>query len=48
MMNVAVDNIEKLKNSDSSEIWGLLSSIDLYDCDPDMIRDAEAIKNFVV
>ena len=28
--------------------WGLLSCIDLYDCDPDIIRDAEAIKDFVV
>jgi S-adenosylmethionine decarboxylase len=28
--------------------WGLLSCIDLYECDPDIIRDAEAIKTFVV
>jgi S-adenosylmethionine decarboxylase len=28
--------------------WGLLSCIDLYDCDPNIIRDAEAIKKFVV
>jgi S-adenosylmethionine/arginine decarboxylase-like enzyme len=28
--------------------WGLLSCIDLYECDPDIIRDAEAIKKFVV
>jgi len=28
--------------------WGLLSCIDLYECDPDIIRDAEAIKRFVV
>ena len=25
----------------------MLSSIDLYDCDPSIIRDAEAIKSFV-
>jgi S-adenosylmethionine decarboxylase len=27
--------------------WGILSSIDLYECDPQIIRDAEAIKKFV-
>ena len=27
--------------------WGILSSIDLYECDPQVIRDAEAIKKFV-
>jgi len=28
--------------------WGLQSSIDLHDCDPALIRDAEAIKEFVL
>jgi S-adenosylmethionine decarboxylase len=28
--------------------WGLLSSIDLHDCDPELIRDVDAIKRFVV
>ena len=27
--------------------WGLLASIDLYDCTPETIRDADAIKRFV-
>jgi len=27
--------------------WGILSCIDLYGCDPQIIRDAEAIKKFV-
>lgn len=27
--------------------WGLLSCIDLYECDPETIRDAEKIKMFV-
>jgi S-adenosylmethionine decarboxylase len=27
--------------------WGILSSIDLYDCDPQIIRDAKAIRRFV-
>ena len=28
--------------------WGLLTSLDLYDCHPDAIRDAEKIKRYVV
>lgn len=27
--------------------WGLLTCIDLYDCDPEIIRDDKAIKRFV-
>ena len=27
--------------------WGMLSCIDLYECDPQIIRSAEAIKRFV-
>jgi S-adenosylmethionine decarboxylase len=27
--------------------WGILSCIDLYECDPQIIRSAEAIKKFV-
>jgi S-adenosylmethionine/arginine decarboxylase-like enzyme len=30
------------------EPWGLLSCIDLYKCDPKKIRDASAIKRFVM
>jgi S-adenosylmethionine/arginine decarboxylase-like enzyme len=29
-------------------VWGIASSIDIYNCDPDTIRDAEKIKQFVV
>jgi S-adenosylmethionine/arginine decarboxylase-like enzyme len=28
-------------------MWGLLTSIDLHDCNPDLIRDPEAIKRYV-
>lgn len=28
-------------------IWGLASAIDIYNCDPDKIRDADIIRNFV-
>lgn len=29
------------------DVWGIASAIDIYDCNPDTIRDAEAIKRFV-
>lgn len=28
--------------------WGIASAIDIYNCNPDTIRDAEAIRRFVV
>lgn len=36
---------EKYEKEDA---WGLLSSIDLHHCNPETIRDAEKIKQFVV
>lgn len=32
----------------ATNAWGIASSIDIYDCDPATIRDAEAIRRFVV
>jgi len=29
-------------------VWGIASSIDIYDCDPERIRSAEFIRRFVV
>jgi len=29
-------------------VWGIASSIDIYDCDPDAIRSADKIRQFVV
>lgn len=29
-------------------LWGLATSIDIYDCDPAAIRDAEKIRRFVI
>ena len=49
MLNVAINNeFENFKEPEQAEMWGLLSSVDLYECDPEIIRDAEAIKRFVV
>jgi S-adenosylmethionine/arginine decarboxylase-like enzyme len=36
------------EDRDPPQLWGLLSCIDLYDCDPETIRNAEKIKQFVV
>ncbi|WP_081435881.1 S-adenosylmethionine decarboxylase [Desulfatibacillum aliphaticivorans] len=33
---------------ENNACWGLASAVDLYGCDPDLIRDADAIKRFVV
>ncbi len=32
---------------ESPALWGLLTSVDIYDCDPASIRDADMIKRFV-
>jgi S-adenosylmethionine/arginine decarboxylase-like enzyme len=31
-----------------SRLWGLASSIDIYDCDQEIIRNAERIRYFVI
>lgn len=30
------------------ELWGVSTSIDIYNCDPDTIRSADAIRQFVI
>jgi S-adenosylmethionine/arginine decarboxylase-like enzyme len=40
-------NIRSIEES-GPEPWGLHSSIDLYECDGDIIRDAEKIRQFVI
>ncbi len=32
----------------SGQAWGLCTAVDLYDCNPDLIRDANYIKRYVV
>jgi S-adenosylmethionine/arginine decarboxylase-like enzyme len=32
----------------NEDYWGLLTSVDCYDCSPELIRDADYIKKFVV
>jgi len=38
---------EMLKTCLNRTVWGIASSIDIYECDPESIRDAEKIKQFV-
>lgn len=33
---------------EAENAWGLLTSVDLYECNPDTIRSAELIRQFVV
>jgi S-adenosylmethionine decarboxylase len=40
-------NIDWEKTFKKTKAWGLSSSIDIYNCDPDLIRNADAIKYFV-
>jgi S-adenosylmethionine/arginine decarboxylase-like enzyme len=32
----------------AEEVWGIASSFDIYDCNPETIRDADKIKQFVI
>jgi len=32
----------------SQSVWGIASSFDIYDCDPETIRNADKIRQFVV
>ncbi len=42
-------DVQKLRAEyEAKDAWGLVSSIDLHGCNPETIRDAEKIKQFVV
>lgn len=45
---IGLDGEAIRRDYEESGAWGLLASIDLHECDADTIRDAEAIKRFVV
>jgi S-adenosylmethionine/arginine decarboxylase-like enzyme len=44
----AYDELNQFTTEDIESAWGLACSFDIYDCTPETIRDAEAIKRFVV
>jgi S-adenosylmethionine/arginine decarboxylase-like enzyme len=39
---------EVMARAAREEAWGMASAIDIYDCNPELIRDAEVIRRFVV
>lgn len=46
------ENITSARNYrrefENSRAWGILTSIDIHDCNPELIRSAEAIQQFVI
>ena len=36
-----------MKQAIDRDVWGIASSIDIYDCDPEKIRSADHIRQFV-
>ena len=38
---------DMILESTKQAVWGIASSIDIYDCNPNTIRDAQKIKEFV-
>ncbi len=43
-----MNTVPAIKPETALEVWGIASSIDIYGCDPDKIRDADVIKLFVI
>jgi len=43
-----VSGPEIMRAAAVQQVWGIASSIDIYDCDPRKIRDADLIRRFVV
>ena len=39
--------IEQILSEDLRPLWGIASAIDIYNCDPDKIRDDKTIRKFV-
>lgn len=44
---VAYDELSQYNADEISGAWGLACSFDIYDCNPETIRDAEKIRQFV-
>ncbi|MBU1084367.1 MAG: S-adenosylmethionine decarboxylase [Candidatus Omnitrophica bacterium] len=38
---------EMYREAAEKQVWGIASSIDIYDCDPETIRSADKIREFV-
>ncbi len=42
-----LQNEREITTEDTTEYWGVSSSIDLYDCDLSLMQNADAIREFV-
>ena len=42
-----VNGLMVMRKALAENVWGIASSIDIYNCNPEKIRDADAIKQFV-
>ena len=47
-LQTPVSEEDMLVGSKKQTVWGIASSIDIYGCNPETIRDARKIKEFVV
>ncbi len=45
---LGADGVEIMKRAQALNAWGIASAVDIYDCTPETIRDADAIRRFVV
>lgn len=43
-----VEHSDIVRQATEENVWGVASSIDIYNCDPGTIRDADKIRRFVV
>ena len=43
-----MENVVRISKETELNVWGIASAIDIYDCNPDKIRDADEIRRFVV
>ncbi len=39
--------LQLMERATARNVWGIASAIDIYNCDPEKIRDADGIKRFV-
>lgn len=48
MLGIQTAPMSIAERAAAEQVWGIATAIDIYDCDPGTIRDAEAIRRFVV
>lgn len=48
MKNEGEKGLYVMNEAIARNAWGIASSVDIYNCDPETIRDADAIRRFVV